>query len=229
MHGSLPWRELGVRFADLVRDASKDFNAEWSPDLLAGQWFFTGANDYAVLKSFIEAAERGAALLGCPVDRLSSSCWLDEIKRHGSHYESTLVIGPGMHDEPGEFIELGSIRRVCSASAEYCRYLETRAIAAERQHPATPEDATLSPITTDTLAQRPSKDVPFPRRASWLKDRLKERGWNRNDPARFHGPDPKTVNKILRGAGVREEILEKLANSLSAKGSKVSLLDIPDD
>jgi hypothetical protein len=67
----------------------------------------------------------------------------------------------------------------------------------------------------------------FPQRADWLRARLKERAWNRNNPLRYRGPDPKTIDKILAGATVREDVLEKLANALSQKVKKVTLLDIP--
>jgi hypothetical protein len=67
----------------------------------------------------------------------------------------------------------------------------------------------------------------FPKRAAWLRERLAERAWNRNDPLRFRGPDPKTVDKILRGEAVREDVLEKLATALSKKGGGVNLLNIP--
>jgi hypothetical protein len=69
----------------------------------------------------------------------------------------------------------------------------------------------------------------FPKRATWLKQRLKERSWDHNDPIRHNGPDRKTVLKILDGEKVREDVLEKLANALSSKGQKVSPLDIPSD
>jgi hypothetical protein len=69
----------------------------------------------------------------------------------------------------------------------------------------------------------------FPRRAAWLKERLKERGWDHNDPIRHNGPDRKTVLKILHSDGVREDVLEKLALALNCKTSKVSLADIPSD
>jgi hypothetical protein len=67
----------------------------------------------------------------------------------------------------------------------------------------------------------------FPKRAAWLLKRLAERAWNRNDPLRHRGPDPKTIDRILRGETVREDILEKLARALSQKGEVVGLLDIP--
>jgi hypothetical protein len=67
----------------------------------------------------------------------------------------------------------------------------------------------------------------FPERAAWLRGRLAERAWNRNDPLKHRGPDPKTIDKILRGETVREDVLEKLATSLSKKGKVVDLLNIP--
>ena len=79
----------------------------------------------------------------------------------------------------------------------------------------------------DRGAGRQKVEPDFPKRAAWLRDRLAERAWNRNDPLRYRGPDPKTVDKILRGEAVREDVLEKLATALSKKGEVVNLLNIP--
>ena len=73
------------------------------------------------------------------------------------------------------------------------------------------------------------KSTTFPKRASWLNDRFVERGWNRNDPLRHGGPDPKTIDKILNGTEVRPDVLERLAVSLSKKYQKVILTEIPRD
>ena len=75
---------------------------------------------------------------------------------------------------------------------------------------------------------------PFPKRATWLKDRLHERSWNKNDLSRQGGPDRKTVQKILDGQRIREDVLEKVATALckaptSKKLPTVTLLDIPQD
>ena len=72
-------------------------------------------------------------------------------------------------------------------------------------------------------------ETTFPARASWLKDRLLERGWGNSDPAAYDGPDRKTVQKILRGEAVRNDVLQKLAGALSQKHGKVDVLDIPQD
>jgi hypothetical protein len=94
-----------------------------------------------------------------------------------------------------------------------------------------PRPATASRVPGDDDenkgANRPKAEPVFPKRAAWLLDRLAERAWNRNDPLRFRGPDPKTVDKILRGEAVREDVLEKLATALSQKGGVVNLLKIP--
>jgi hypothetical protein len=76
---------------------------------------------------------------------------------------------------------------------------------------------------------RLGNSVRFPSRAAWLKERLLERGWSNSDPSEYSGPDRKTIEKILRGEGVRNDVLERLAEALSAKQSKVSALDIPKD
>ena len=84
-------------------------------------------------------------------------------------------------------------------------------------------------VAEDGGGFRGSDQPRFPRRAAWLQERFDQRAWNRNDPRRQRGPDPKTVDKILRGEAVREDVLEKLANALSRKHAKVQLLDIPKD
>ena len=67
----------------------------------------------------------------------------------------------------------------------------------------------------------------FPKRAAWLAERLHERSWNKHDLSRERGPDHKTVQKILDGLAVREDVLDKVANGLSAKKGKVNVVDIP--
>jgi hypothetical protein len=81
-----------------------------------------------------------------------------------------------------------------------------------------------------------SGPAPFPRRASWLKERLRERAWNKHDIRRYGGPDYKTVQKILDGKIVREDGLEKLVEALNKKKkaseitlSEITLSDVPTD
>lgn len=71
----------------------------------------------------------------------------------------------------------------------------------------------------------------FPKRASWLKERLRERAWNKHDVRRYGGPDYKTVQKILDGKVVREDGLEKLVEALNKKkkASEIKLSDVPTD
>jgi hypothetical protein len=84
--------------------------------------------------------------------------------------------------------------------------------------------------TLDNAPQRSVRaEATFPVRASWLKDRLLERGWSTSDPAEHNGPDRKTVQKILRGEAVRNDVLQKLAEALSQRHAKVNVLDIPQD
>jgi hypothetical protein len=96
------------------------------------------------------------------------------------------------------------------------------------------EDGSASPLpareqTDAGLADNLATRQDFPRRAVWLKDRLLERGWSNSDPSGHHGPDRKTVQKILRGEAVRNDVLQKLADALSQRYGKVNALDIPQD
>ena len=72
----------------------------------------------------------------------------------------------------------------------------------------------------------------FPRRAAWLRERLKERGWDRNNLYPMGGPDRKTVQKLLDGKYVRAEVFARLIAALNhqkVKGVTVGLTDIPSD
>jgi hypothetical protein len=78
-------------------------------------------------------------------------------------------------------------------------------------------------------ALRRSDHSQYVRRVLWLEERLIERGWSTSDPSRYSGPDRKTIEKILRGEAVRNDVLERLADSLSKKHSKIDVLEIPRD
>jgi hypothetical protein len=93
-------------------------------------------------------------------------------------------------------------------------------------------DSRFPPALTVGKARSKADEPKFPDRATWLNERLRERGWNKHDVSRQGGPDHKTVQKILDGERVREDALEKMALALSkVSGSKklptVNLLDIP--
>ena len=55
----------------------------------------------------------------------------------------------------------------------------------------------------------------YPKRAAWLNRSLRDLGWSDADPAAWGGPDRKTIQKILRGKPVTNNVLKKLADALS--------------
>ena len=91
------------------------------------------------------------------------------------------------------------------------------------------------PVSVD--APKPSNPITvagkktFPNRAAWVRDRLKERDWDWNDPNRFGGPDRKTVQKLLAGKYVQIRALTKLVVALNRKkkGDAIRILDVPND
>jgi hypothetical protein len=90
----------------------------------------------------------------------------------------------------------------------------------------------LPVAATETPARstvNPGKKNGMLRRSEWLESRLLERGWSHSDSAKYCGPDRKTIEKIIRGESVRNDVLEKLAVALSKKFAVVKVLDIPRD
>ncbi len=127
-------------------------------------------------------------------------------------------------------LEDGTVEHVFESSARFCEDLAARAFEAEAA--AGLAGGGGSRTGRRAAAARGTDGVARPqflRRASWLKDRLLERGWSNSDPSKYRGPDRKTIEKILRGEAVRNDVLEKLAEALSRKDAKVNVLDIPQD
>jgi hypothetical protein len=91
------------------------------------------------------------------------------------------------------------------------------------------------PKSSGARAQKPERGraahddkLKQPKRAQWLKQELRARSLSKQDIERQGGPEHRTVQKILDGGPVREDVLEKLAKALSSKGgNKVSVIDIP--
>jgi hypothetical protein len=76
----------------------------------------------------------------------------------------------------------------------------------------------------------------FPKRAAWLKERLRERGWNEHDLQRANGPEHRTGKKILAGSAVQDHVLSRvviaLQSKMSYKGFKLQPIedsDVPKD
>ncbi len=120
----------------------------------------------------------------------------------------------------------GALRlRRQQVTSKYAKGPSQRELPAEGRAEAPPK----RPGTAVPSSNKASLKPTFPKRASWLKERLRERSWNKHDLARQRGPDHKTTQKVLGGLSVREDVLEKLATALSRKVTKVAVLDIPQD
>ncbi len=100
----------------------------------------------------------------------------------------------------------------------------------------------LLQLQSDRLAISVGIEIPptnprqrrYPKRAAWLTKRLSERGWSTGNPAKWHGPDRKTVKKIQDGHWVTNSVLDSLLSSLnSGKEGKpladLAMRDIPDE
>jgi hypothetical protein len=57
----------------------------------------------------------------------------------------------------------------------------------------------------------------FPNRAAWFNARLAEREWSKHELQRHGGPEHRTIQKILDGLPVQEDVIRKAVNALRAK------------
>jgi hypothetical protein len=237
------WRDLAERFFALTSSGLQQVYAVWHPGGYAAgdTWSLEGFVSLDDLTGghhrelFEWTAERGAVFLGHGGGPGSLSCWLDALRKESPRFV-TQQTGHALDDGSVEMEESGFIHNVCAASGEYCYRLETMAMAKKHEMPVSPPIKLADRLSRLSHGAEGSKDrnkraarpeVRFPNRAIWLQQRLTERAWDHNDPPRHNGPDRKTIDKILRGEGVREDVLEKLTRALSRKVGKVDLLDIP--
>jgi DNA-binding Xre family transcriptional regulator len=94
----------------------------------------------------------------------------------------------------------------------------------------TEEGQNAAPInhTNQTPEQASGAIVTFLKRAQWLKDCMKERGWSADDLASKSGITSKTVRRVLKGSGSHASTLESIAKGLSKAHSQVAVATVPD-
>ena len=120
--------------------------------------------------------------------------------------------------------ELSDLRNTLTAVVLHWK-AEARRVCRLREADREEHQATGTPTPR---SQHPASVSALKVRAGWLRAALDTRKWTVQDLARHGGPDPKTIRRILAGDAVRETVLERLAQGLSAKGP-VRLDDIPND
>ena len=190
-----------------------------------------------------EACELGRKVNGWTADVIDKES-RDFLRSIASMARATF--DPSEHPVPDTLSNFGFIRpeiqRVFESFPEWRRYQDellqvTRLHLPDLEPPPSAEEVVRNwersviaslPYSPPLQPKRPIASQ-FQARTAWLKDRLAERAWNRNHPAKHGGPDPKTIDKILAGRDVREDVLEKLATALSKKRKKVDLTEIPRD
>ena len=204
-------------------------------DLMEEYWrlWLSSGDRYESLVGWLEVLKRQVPEEIAPI-------WTDGSKSVGRWYKR--ACRPAVEKALAALVKEGTAR----ARGEELKRLEART---KMKGDARTEAATRSAedgigtVQTPALNQAPTAEIAvagkggsgatpipqFPNRVSWLKARLLERGWSNSDPSNHRGPDRKTIERILRGEAVRNDILKKLAEALSTKPPKVSVEDIPQD
>lgn len=236
MASSIFWNTLAEDFTELGLAGGLTLRWQFS----GGQPGESGSYSYslhrndldhhdALVVNFKLLAQRAGAALGDPGD--SVTAWYAEIRtNHKDPRNSSELFREVLNDGNRIWRQFGKIPDVCRDSAARCMELAMYETTAER----TSQSFERPPVRVATIrgtggGQSRKSEPTFLGRASWLADRLRERSWNKNDCGRFGGPDRKTIQKILDGFPIREDVLEKLAKSLSKQYSKLGVLNIPQD
>ena len=147
-----------------------------------------------------------------------------DVRSEYSHAGIPEMVGSMGYIDPGVFREL-------KLSDEWRAYQDALLEVAELRatSPAAQQKESIQKPHAET---KTFAEPGFPRRAVWTRARLRERGWDHNDPQRHSGPDRKTMLKILTGLAVKEETIDKLVTSLNKQkidGVTIKLLEVPND
>jgi hypothetical protein len=248
------WHDFSEQFHLLVdRDDPHPLQARG--DWVNGWQYRWG--DRRIIMRFEAIAERAGHELGCPDWREPKHFWqdcaffyLDQTYRPGPHHSEQTPGRPALQirlmpiredslptTDSNSFVsppaaakrKIAVVRAILTASEELCLWLETQAGDATPAKSAPPSTRVSIAVDANGTQGQVPAGIPFPNRAKWLADRLRERAWNPHDLARFHGPDSKTTSKVLKGLPVRPDVLQKIAAGLSFNHQHVALLAIPED
>lgn len=196
-------------------------------------WILVNCQTESIMADLDLAFARAGSRLMVPTGSTSRNHWLDRLHSNlaGSRSKHAKLALAGDS-------KIRIINDVLTASVIFCSKLETAEL--DGINDSALHDIVASSVNELRAANQDApQEVPpgdfrperFPNRAKWLRERLKERAWDHNDPNRYSGPDRKTIKKMLAGEFVREGILEKLVLALNHKkiGKILSLMDIPSD
>jgi hypothetical protein len=103
--------------------------------------------------------------------------------------------------------------------------IDAKGIQAELVKKAAEAEAGASTEVAESYKNQPKR---FPRRAKWIEEQMRIRGWSPQVLSENKGPDRKTIRRIQQGLPVRPMTLDRLADALSEKG-KVTCAGIPSD
>ena len=131
------WRDLESRFRALQpTDPTRDLIAEWSStgwDEGRNHWFLHGSHNPRTQKMFEALAERGALALGHKRRANAVDGWLELLKEASPNFGITGSGSGHYKNSKGKMCRyeavMGTISRLCEASADYCVSLENHEIA----------------------------------------------------------------------------------------------------
>jgi hypothetical protein len=95
----------------------------------------------------------------------------------------------------------------------------------DSQPPVNAEPSAPSPKESRFAAAAPEAVKRYPRRAAWLDNQLRIRKWTKHTLQSFGGPNRASTQKILDSLPVRDVVLERVAEALSAAPPTQSLKD----
>lgn len=208
------------KFSNFIEEELANAHAQFAASLASNPFNFEGEIAKYLLMQFDIHAHHHRFLVSSYKHLPGYESYLSSLREHVTQEARRLITPYAARVDPEAFA-----MRTHAILTGRSSYWKAMAMKALRESEATGQTVGASGESTVRTRSQSSRS----RRADWLRERLRERAWDKNDLARFGGPDRKTVQRVLDGFRVREDIVEKIATALSKKHAKVLLTDIPID
>jgi hypothetical protein len=211
------WRDFAVQFQALSSPHA-DVRGTWQHIVgsgVIGDWRLGGDD---TLQIRFEALARRAAS-GLPIKRSPNLlvAWLEALREDGRNFRF-------WDSFPSGYV-IGNIERLCEASANFCRKLESAALQAEfaeKQRNVVPSDSTPDaaaqagnpPATPPMERRRMRATICCPGAARKMETYIQAKGIGLTDFASTVGTTDRTLRKFRQTGEIKRTILEQIAEAM---------------
>jgi hypothetical protein len=209
------WRDLAVQFRALP-DPYGMLRASGHYIIGSGVawgWELTGGASASLRTQFAALARRGAFQIENADANDLLTAWLEALRLERCNFEFGEHLIEGSTDS-GTHHMLGSINRVCEASANFCQILESRALQTEFDEKHAPADNVATPVSVEAPPKRLGATINCPRAARKMEAYLETNGIGLTAFANQVGTTDRTLRSFRKTGKVKRSIFDDIAKAM---------------